>query len=282
MEEELRAFLFSEFKDWKKVNKVLNEAYEESGISNLDIASPEKRRTLAMILKSEMPTVSIARGNLLFSRILSILNLEGEDNIAALKLKPKEKKVLEENLMIKDFWSNVDKSLMKFEIIFNMFWLRAGEAEAGGMSHSEVLKITKKAMAAVKKDLERAYIILKEKFNLEQDSLKLKNASKNKYISLRDNGLPNYKKERAHSEIEGYVEEFWKVIVSSYAEFEKIFFETLNKEIEIKKQGKDDSKFIEETRKKLSFIWAAIENGYKDFQKKLNDYHEEYMKSDKE
>jgi hypothetical protein len=112
MEEELRAFLFSEFKDWKKVNKVLNEAYEESGISNLDIASPEKRRTLAMILKSEMPTVSIARGNLLFSRILSILNLEGEDNIAALKLKPKEKKVLEENLMIKDFWSNVDKSLI--------------------------------------------------------------------------------------------------------------------------------------------------------------------------
>ena len=277
MEEELISFLYHEFKDRKKVNSLLRDAYSEAGISNLDIANPEKRRTLAMILKSEMPTVSIARGNLLFSRILSILNLEGVENINTLKLNPKEKKILEENIMVKDFWSNVDKSLMKFEIIFNMFWLRAGEAEARGMSHSEVLKITKKAMAAVKKDLERAYFLLKEKFNLDENSYILKNASEKNYVSLREENTPDYRKEKKHSEIEGYVEEFWKVIVSSYAQFERIFFDSLNKEIKLRKKGVDDNQFIEETRKRLSFIWAAIENGYKDFQRKLNEYHEKYL-----
>jgi len=279
MEEELKGFLYSEFKNIKKVNNLLRETYLEARITNLDMANPDKRRTLAMILKSEMPSVSIARGNLLFSKILSILNLEGNENISTFKLKPKEKKVIEENIMVEDFWTNIDKSLMKFEIIFNMFWLRAGEAEARGMTHIEILRITKKAMAAVKKDLEHSYFLLKEKFELAEDSLRLKISSNKKFVSLRgEEELVNPKKEKSHSEIEKYIEEFWEVIVKSYSQFETIFFETLEDEVKLKKSGKNDSVFVENTRKKLSFIWAAIEQGYHNFQNKLNAYHEEYMK----
>ncbi|MEM4755940.1 MAG: hypothetical protein QW594_02295 [Candidatus Woesearchaeota archaeon] len=283
MEDDLLQFLRTEFQSREKARQVLEEARQQVGIRNLEIASQEERRQLAIAIKGELPHRSVARGNIIFAKLLTILKVAIDEQAdTTFKLDEKFRAAIERKLKLENFWKEVDKSLMKFELIFNMFWLRAGEAEARGMSHEEVLRLTHKAMNAVKEELEKSYLQLKREFEVQENALRV--AHKTQYVSLHDDIAikpPVDEHQAMRNELKEYIEEFWLIVMKNYAKFEEIFFKTLEKEIAYKKMHLDDSAYIDEVRKKLSFIWVEIENGYKDLAKKLDDFHQRVLATEK-
>ncbi len=284
MKDELLQFLLVEMRSREKAERILEDGMEQLGIKTIEIEGPEKRRALAVYLKSELPYHSVARSNIIFSKLLNILSVETNERAQTrFNIDEKYNKVLEQKLMIEDFWKDVDKSLMKFEIIFNLFWLRAGEAEARGMTHDEVLDVTHKAMNAVKEELERSYEHLKRKFELEDDVFQF--TKKARFISLR--GDPQQQREikevdTYRTQLKQYIQGFWDVVTKDFGNFERIFFESLDHEVELQSKHQSDTAFVEEVRKKLAFLWADIEHGYEELKKQLAEFHEKVLAADEQ
>ena len=307
MQLELKNFLKRIFKE--DTESILRYHLNSVGLSNVDAASPQQRKQLAESLKSAFPYASIAKTSVLYAELLKTLNLQVGD-IEKTKISLTEEKIYydeegneissdevffgnddkkffsskeeyvnykmdNQNKVINHFWSNIDKSLTKFEVIFNLFWLKAGEAELRGIKHSEVMKITNKSLVGIKKDLENAFNELKERFGIkeiiEKDQKKkfhLKEAPE-----LKDKSLEKEMKKRyfGEEEILKEIQQFWTRIESLYSEFNQIFVKTLNKEIELKKQNVDDDELIRITEKSMIKIWNKIEKEYDDLRTKIID-----------
>lgn len=268
---ELNSFIKRELGDeW--INK-LNELKERNGIDNFETANKNDLRMFAKDLRDLIPTVSLARRNLLFAEILKILKVQVLDTSKdKLEQEEKIKKIEYEHKKIERYVKDIDKSLSKYEAIFNLFWLRAGEAELSGIKHEEIMKITSKALAGVKKDLEKSREeIMIEYQLLEKNKLKLGkgfnfrtgNFIEKKIEERNDIELKNKKL------IKDVVEKLWDKVDQTFLNFKEIFINSMNKEIEIKKQGKDDSELIINTQEKMKNIWSELEQSYKEFVKDM-------------
>ena len=252
--------------------ELLDELMNKNEIEKIDFESKYKLRNLARDIRDHLPNLSFAKRNLVFSEILKILKL---DVLSIGKEKVEEKQIDKkfiENKKIESLVKDVEKSLIKYETIFNLFWLRAGEAELEGVSHEEVLKTTQKALIGIKKDLEKSrdeiyseYKKTENKIKKEQRNInfKTKDFIKNK-ITERNN--EEFENKKINKKI---FENFWHDIEIQYKKFKKIFLESLEKEIKLKKEGKDDSELIEETKEKMINIWNEIEDSYKKFEKDM-------------
>lgn len=299
MNSELIDFMIREF--GSEGPSILKSELTNSGISNLDSAPSDVRKQFATNLKGMLPYHSLSKTNVVFSELLTILRLDvlnyGSDKFGdtSTKLTDDEyEKILEEakvfynssgrrtpeqekelylkfvtykqNKILQHFWTDIDKSLTKFEIIFNLFWLKAGEAELRGLDHTQVVEITNKALFGIKSDLEQSYHDLLAKFDiveaeLEEKSIFTFHLSKQPDIDRKmdDKKERNRKKKIA---VKRAIEKFWSQVNQSYKSFKQVFIESLNDEVATKKAGNDDSMLIIETQQKMIKIWGDIEKSY--------------------
>lgn len=170
------------------------------------------------------------------------------------------------------FLLRVDKSLTKFETIFNLFWMRAGEAELRGMNHKDVLKITNKALAGIKNELnEYKNEIIKEYDIVEKKRKKRIGAFRFNITELEKKGeeLENIEVENKRV-LKNIITNFLQEIEKSYKEFENIFIKSMNQDIELKKVRKDDSDLIKNTQNKMIQIWKKLDKSFDQFKKDMD------------
>lgn len=273
MKNDLLNFLRREYGDG--YNELLEDLMRRNEINHLETEDKGKLRLLAKDVRDSLPTASITKRNILFSAIIRILRLDitdiGTDKISSDK---EEKNRTIDELKVQKFVKNIEKSLTKYETIFNLFWLRAGEAEIEGIKHEEILKTTQKALIGIKKDLEKSRDEILAEYNLlERNYLKNKknfhfktgNLIEARINEKNENELKNKKI------IKDIFNKFWNNVEIYYANFKKIFIESMEKDIEYKKQGKDDSLLISETKEKMIKIWSSLEESYKTFEKEIKE-----------
>jgi hypothetical protein len=307
MQHELKSFLRRIFKE--DTESILRYHLNSIGLSNVDAATPQQRKQLAESIKSAFPYASIAKTSVLYAELLKILSLQvtdlekskitiSDDRIyydedgneisgEELFFSKDDKKFFTtkeeyikfrmeiQNKVVNQFWSKIDKSLTKFEVIFNLFWLKAGEAELRGINHNEVMKITNKSLIGIKKDLEEAFKELKDKFGIreiieKQQRLQfhLKNAPE-----LKDKSMEKERNKRyfGEEEILNEIKFFWEKIENQYNEFNRLFMFSLNKEIELKKKKEEDERLIKFTENNMIQIWNKIEEEYENLKSKIEN-----------
>ena len=188
-----------------------------------------------------------------------------------------EYKMEKQRKVVNKFWRNVDKSLTKFEVVFNLFWMHAGEAEIRGMKHEDVMRITNKALVGIKNDLEKAFgdvrrefgisdlIVRKARFNLHGSSLEIKEKNNISY--------------KGEEKIVKSIESFWNKVNERYSQFKNILVESLNEEIELKKKNMKDTELMEKTETQLREIWNDINSSYKMLQQNLRKIQENSLES---
>jgi hypothetical protein len=305
MQHELKSFLKRIFKE--DTESILRYHLSSLGLSNVDAATPQQRKQLAESIKNGFPYSSIAKTSILYAELLKILNLQVTD-LEKTKISVYDNKIYydeygneissdevffnredktfftskeeyiqfrmeKQNKVINSFWSKIDKSLTKFEVIFNLFWLKAGEAELRGIKHSGIMKITNKSLIGIKNDLEESYEEVKKQFGLK--SIIEKNQKIQFHLKdapeLKDKTIEFEKKKRylGEEEILNEIKTFWNKIEYEYSNFKKLFIESLNKEIELKKNNKEDSELIKKTEDKMIKIWNQIEEEYSNLKQKI-------------
>jgi hypothetical protein len=256
-------------------NELLEDLIKRNDITDITSENKSKLRILAKDLRDSLPTISIAKRNLLFSEIIKILKLD-VDNIGSEKIKDEttvENKKNEDE-KVKKFVKNIEKILIKYETIFNLFWLRAGDAEIEGINHEDILKKTQKALIGIKNELEKNRNEILTEYNLlEMHIQKQKNNFHFKTGSLIENKI-NQKNEEEYKNkkiIKDKLDIFWKNVNQYYNEFKTIFIESMEEDIKLKKQGKDDTKLIEETKKKMINLWNKLEKAYENFENEVKN-----------
>ena len=220
MEEELLRFLSYELRSKEKAREIIDDAFDRFGITSLELTTQDQRKALAVYLKSQLPYHSIAKGNILLSKLLNILGYQADEEKYKFTINKEHKEVLEKQLMIDDFLKEVDRSLIKFELIFNIFWRRAGEAELRGISHDEVIKMTRKALNGVKDELKKAYEELAMKAGFEKEV----KSSPPEFLSFGDDlKIPHFAA-KEKSQLQKEIEDFWRLLVRNVERFENMFF----------------------------------------------------------
>jgi hypothetical protein len=267
IKEEIIKFLDKEYGD--NAEELLQHLMNKNEISNLEHCEKGKLRMLARDIRDSLPSLSITKRNLLFASIVKILRLDIIDTSSD-KFKESEeiKTYPDENKKIQKFINNVERSLSKYETVFNLFWLRAGDAELEGISHEEILKTTQKALIGIKNELEKnkneilmEYHLLEK--NIEKSKLNFHFKSSNLIEQkINEKNDEEFKRKKI---IKNIVDEFWKYIEDYYSTFKKIFLQSMEKDIILKKQGLDDSKLVEETKDKMIQLWGQLEQRYKKF-----------------
>jgi hypothetical protein len=311
MQHELKSFLKRIFKE--DAESILRFHLNEIGLSNVDSASAVQRKKLASSLKSSFPYSSIAKTSILYAELLKILKLQVSDfSKEQINLIPdkiyydedgneisgeeaiynKEEKIFfenkeeynyyrmeKQNKIVHHFWNNIDKSLTKFEVIFNLFWLKAGEAELRGVTHYDVMKITNRSLIGIRKDLEESFEEIKKQFEIKDKVIKKQKIQFHfkDTPELKDKMIEKIKKKRyfGEEEIIKEINEFWNHIDSLYDDFTQLFKITLNKEIELKKSNLDDTNLIKITEKKIIEIWSKIEEEYQQLKNKIETIQKE-------
>jgi hypothetical protein len=177
--------------------------------------------------------------------------------------------------VITSFWRNVDRSLTKFEVVFNLFWLKAGEAEIRGLNHEDVMHITNKALLGIKKDIEINFEDVKKQFGM------LKPVEKKVELKFHFKDIPPIllkkheqdkvdKNSAGETEIIESIDEFWHTIDGLYNKFKEVFIISMNKDIELKKRNMNDTQLVKVTEDRMLEIWKVIEQSYSNLQKKLD------------
>lgn len=269
----LEKFLRREFDEG--ADSILEIVLAESEVNNLEKANKYELRILAKNIRDRLPTVSLAKRNLLFAELLKILNVDLLDTGSEkFKNEGVRMHVETEHAKVERFVKQVDKSLTKYEAIFNLFWLRAGEAEQSGMNHDDIMKITQKALIGVKNDLEKTREeILIEYHLLEKNKRKLQT----NFHFHAGPSLQTKIKERNNIELENktivknIIEKFWKEVDKTYSQFKQIFLESMEMDIEFKKSGQNDSELIRQTQTKMMKLWSNLEKSYKIFSKEMDE-----------
>lgn len=317
MQHELKVFVK---KVWKEDSeRIFREQLDSAGIYNVDGATTAQRKQLAQGLKASFPYVSLAKTNVLYAELYKILNLQvfdiGKDKLDIItgetywdefgnevdsedafydksgkkffinKEEYTQYRIETQRKVVNHFWSQVDRSLTKFEVIFNLFWLKAGEAELRGMKHKDVMKVTNKALLGIKKDLKNAFNEVKTQFGIkieENKGPKVKFHFKNlpKLKKVHQDLAEMKKKYKGEDEIIQAIEEFWTKINTLYLEFKELFMISLNKEIELRKRNMSDQDLIDLTEDKIMEIWKVIERSYENLKKTLEKIQENALKND--
>lgn len=249
--------------------ELYDDLIRKNEIKQLEYENKTKLKVFARDIRDSLPTLSFARRNILFSEIIKILKIDSID-LGTDKIKEEiiEKEDIERK-KLKLFIKNIELSLTKYETVFNLFWLRAGEAEMEGVSHEFILKTSQKALIGIKRDLEKNIEDILKEYRFFEN----KNNPNFKKIILNNN-QENDEEIKKKKEISKIIKKFWNEIEKEYDNFKTIFIESMEKEIELKKQGKNDSNLIEETKQKIIKRWNLIENSYKNFEKEIKTIKE--------
>ena len=308
MYKELLAFMKKIF--WEEAEVRLTEFLDKLEIPTVENSTKIQRKFLAEEIRKNFPQYSAGRRNILYAELLTILRLdifdlgkeklklfsdtkyydeEGnlvsgseillnrENKYFSTKEEFVEYKMEKQRKVVNKFWRNVDKSLTKFEVVFNLFWMHAGEAEIRGMKHEDVMRITNKALVGIKNDLEKAFgdvrkefgisdlIVRKARFNFHGSSLEIK----------EKNNIP-YKGEE---KIVKSIESFWNKVNERYSQFKNILVVSLNVEIELKNKNMKDTELMEKTETQLREIWNDINSSYKMLQQNLRKIQENSLES---
>jgi hypothetical protein len=251
-------------------DSLLDSILQKEGIRDIDSTEKSNLKIVAKDIRDMLPTVSVTKRNMLYAEILKILDVEiqdmGKDTISSEKIK---QKIEADSSRIETFVKDIDRSLTKYEAIFNLFWMRAGEAEMSGISHEAILKITSKALLGVKRDLEDSREKIMKEYNLLDENSVNRFNKKFHFKSplfLSRSHNPQEEIDLKNKElVKSIMDRFWGDINESYETFQKIFLNSMNKEIELKRQGSDDTHLVEETQQKMVKLWGELEHSYKVF-----------------
>lgn len=254
--------------------QLLEDLIRSNEIHNIETEKKSKLRDLSKDIRNSLSHLSFGRKNVVFSEVLKILKLDVLDLGKEQKLEQEIDKPKTENKKIDFFIKDIKKSLIKYETVFNLFWLRAADAELEGIKHDDILKITQKALIGIKKDLEKSRDEVFSEFTKIENTIK----KQNRNIQFKERNFFEKKiyeknekelnEKKIHKEI---FDKFWNNVEQQYQQFKKIFIESLEKEIQLKKEGKDDTQLIEETKEKMIHVWNEIEKSYTKFEKEMKD-----------
>lgn len=305
MQHELKSFLKRIFRE--DAESILRFHLNEIGLANVDSATAVQRKTLASSLKSAFPYSSIAKTSILYAELLKVLKLQITDiikkeiNLSSNQtyydedgnevsseeilynegnktyFESKEEyvnfRMEKQNKIVQHFWNKIDKSLTKFEVVFNLFWLKAGEAELRGIEHINVMKITNKSLIGIKKDLEESFEDIKKQFEIKDKIVKSQKVQFHFKDSpdLKNRMIEKIKNKRyfGEEEIIEEIKQFWNHVDDLYDEFTRLFKISLDREIELKRNNLDDSELIKTTEKKMIEIWNKIEHEYQELKNKI-------------
>jgi hypothetical protein len=260
--QELDDFLKREFKD--RWNELLSEQLKKLKIDNINNAEDQiKRIFLSNILG--LIDVSAQKKEIYNSELKKILGLKTNASKDSFKSEQnKDVKLLDKSLddIKKEMFSVVRKEIdggyYKVESIFNLFWLKAIEAELKGIKHEKVMSVVKDALDMVRNDVNLVFIKFEDEAELNKEFFKLLNTI-NKYVSINPPTNERYEKKK---EVASIIFNTKKKFNNQYDGFINFFINTINEQIKFKKTGRSDFYLVNSDKKNALKTWDAIKNTY--------------------
>ena len=277
---------------------ILNKVYQEVGIADIDLVTIETKKQFARTLRNYFKEHSYVRQTVLYAELLKVLNLDiynqkntiddpeaiiYDEEGNEVRRKDADRKnhkyfdskkdfimfrVGRQSTAVNTFLEGVDQSIAKFEVIFNLFWNRAGEAELRGMKHEQVVEITNKAFEGVKEGISKTYEKVMKKFNLKHTPV-----IKNFKFEFVDFEKPKPKVKEAYPgefKISDLIEVFKDKIELYERSLQRVFYISLSKNIDLQKSQESNQYLIEETQYDVRTIWKNVHEDYEDLKQEID------------
>jgi hypothetical protein len=272
--QELASFLKREFKGkWKEI---LEEQTKKLKSDNIMFSDEEVRRIFAANIVGLLE-VSPQKKEIYNSELKKILGIKTFTQKGDFKFEEKrELKLLDKPLsqikeeLITEVKREIDGGYYKVESIFNLFWLKAIEAELKGVKHERVMKIVKESLNVIRNDVNLVFLKFEDAAELNKEFFKLINKI-NKYVAINP---PMSEKTEKKKKVANIIYDTRKNFNDGYENFVKYFLDTINEQIRFKKTGKSDFYLVNSDKESAQNAWNNIQNIYKKMSesfKKISD-----------
>lgn len=261
--QQLDSFLKREFKDrWKEI---LSEQMRKLKTDNIMLADEEIRRIFAANIVGLLE-VSAQKKEIYNSELNKILGIRTFSSKGQYKSEAsKELKLLDRPLsdikeeLLTAVKKEIDGGYYKVESIFNLFWLKAIEAELKGLKHEKVMKIVKDSLNIVKNDVNLVFLKFEDAAELNKEFFKLVNKI-SKYVSINPPTSETTDKKKA---VANLIYKTKKNFNANYDNFVNFFIDTINEQIKFKKTGRTDFYLVNSEKENAIGTWNKIKDTYK-------------------
>jgi hypothetical protein len=259
---QLDEFLKREYKDrWKDV---LSDQLKKLKIENIMLADDEIKRIFVTNILAGLE-ISAQKKEIYNSELKKILEIKtysikdrlGTEEKREVKLLDKPLNDIREELL-SAVRKEIDGGYYKVESIFNLFWLKAIEAELKGVKHETVLKIIKDSLNIIKHDVNLVFIKFEDEAELNKELFKIVNTI-SKYFTINP---PTSDRNEKRKDVAKLIDETKKKFDSNYDNFVNFFLNTINEQIKFKKTGRSNFYLVNSDKDTAIGTWKIIKDAY--------------------
>lgn len=266
----LDQFLKREFKDrWKEV---LSEQLRKVNTSNINEADTQKKH---LFIDNLLRTINVSpqRKEVYNSELKNILGIrfierkvvKGSTSLGKKKLLDKSIEEIRQELC-QEVKREVDGGYYKVESIFNLFWLKAIEAELKGVGHETVMKIVRDSLNIIKRDVHLIFLRYEDEAELNKEFMRVIKKI-NSFFSIDPLSSSRHNKRKEVGQLIMRVQDAFD---SSYDDFVKTFLETINDQVQFKRTGRSDFYLVNADRNNALKTWDHIKDAYKKLSAKMD------------
>src|SRR3989344_158402 len=259
----LDEFLKREFKEkWKDI---LADQLHKVNTSNINEADNQSKLLFIDNLLRAMD-VSPQRKEVYNSELKKILGIRVIDKkIVRGATEEGKRKLLDKSIeeikreLCGEVKREVDGGYYKVESIFNLFWLKAVEAELKGVKHETVMKVVRDSLNIIKEDVHLIFLRYEDEAELNKEFMKVIRKI-NTFFSLNAPTSPQSEKRKEVANLISNVQDGFD---SNYDDFVKTFLQTINEQVHFKRTGRSDFYLVNADRDNALKTWDRIKSAYK-------------------
>jgi len=259
---QLDEFLKREYKErWKDV---LSEQLKKLKVENIMLAEDEIKRIFVTNILASLE-MSAQKKEIYNSELKKILGIKtysinerlGGEEKREVKLLDRPLNDIKEELL-SAVKKEIDGGYYKVESIFNLFWLKAIEAELKGVKHETVMKIVKDSLNIIKHDVNLVFIKFEDEAELNKELFSIVNTI-SKYFTVNP---PTSEKNEKRKEVAKLIDNTKKNFNSNYDGFVNFFLDTINEQIKFKKTGRSNFYLVNSDKESAIGTWKKIKDSY--------------------
>lgn len=238
--------------------KILSNLYEEIGISDILMSDLDQKKEFVASMIPMFRTQKSGRSGVLTSELMSVIGLQvkGQSGIT-----PKLDKEIVRSFVGVEGGMRLKVINAKIGSMYNLFWEKAGVAFEVGVDPKIIDQMTGRVLYTVKQDLYGIVGELEERFNLSTARNKMMSKaatskSRKDEFSFSRKNLSS--RQQMEDILEPIFKEFKESIDKNYADFYTVFIGSINKDIELRQQGKFDTELMPKAKEETKEIWDRI------------------------
>lgn len=259
-----------------RAKEIMEDAMSKTGIVDVDNTTNAQRKKFADYVLTYHLNFSPQRNRYLYDALLKSLDIGSMFDLS--QFRETEKLVKEhENIILTSFqlfWHRIEKLFNKYEVVLNLFWIKGVEAELKGVNKSYVNKVIKNTLISIKKDMDESF----EQLIQDLDLGRFKHKHTHLIFKIQLFEDISYGKDEEPDEdslfIINTLEELREHLTKVHTHLENLFLSTLDKELELKKKGLDDQKFIADLKETIlaecNIVSGMFNRKYKELEKKFS------------